>query len=336
MNNEQQELNESQFKQVKEGQAVCYFHKTKNEVFYNPVQEFNRDLSIAVLNTYSSINKCKKLRILEALAASGIRSMRYAKEIENCQEIIANDLDDKAVELIKLNIELNKVGEKVSANRDDAIVYMNSSSRSHATKFDCIDLDPYGSPSVFLDSAVRTVRSGGLLLVTATDAAVLCGNGGDACFTKYGCPSLRAPFCHELALRILLQTLNSHAIRYSKYIQPVLSLSIDFYFRLFVIVHESQLKAKESIANVGFFHVCCECHSFYKQDYGKSIPTNGNVKFEYNTKNSFDLNKCENCNGSLKMIGPIWTGKLHEKSFVDSVVGHVRAKNHNKYFSFHS
>ena len=46
--------------------------------------------------------------------------------------------------------------------------------------FDCIDLDPYGSPSIFLDSAIRSVKNGGLLLVTATDAGPLCGS-----FTTY-------------------------------------------------------------------------------------------------------------------------------------------------------
>lgn len=35
--------------------------------------------------------------------------------------------------------------------------------------FDAVDLDPYGSPVQFLDSAVQAVSEGGLLMVTATD-----------------------------------------------------------------------------------------------------------------------------------------------------------------------
>ncbi len=291
------QLDEENFNKVKEGKATVYFHKTKNNVFYNPIQEFNRDLSIAVLNTYSKVNKNKKLKILEALAASGIRSMRYALEIDNCQEVIANDLERHAVDLINKNIDVNNVSNLVRSNLDDAILFMNSCSRHKGTQFDCIDLDPYGTPANFLDSAIRSVRSGGLLLITATDAGVLCGNGADTCFTKYGSVSLRTPSCHELALRILLQSVNSHAIRYSKYIVPVLSLSIDFYFRLFVVVFDGQMKAKESMNNIGFFYVCSECHSFYKQAYGQSVPTKGNVKFIHSNKHSFDLNKCENCGG---------------------------------------
>lgn len=48
-----------------------------------------------------------------------------------------------------------------------------------------VDVDPYGSPSVFLDSAVQTVADGGLLMCTATDMAVLCGNNGEVCHSKY-------------------------------------------------------------------------------------------------------------------------------------------------------
>lgn len=48
--------------------------------------------------------------ILEALSASGLRSIRYCKEIRgNVKYIIANDLSISAVESIKRNIEFNKV-----------------------------------------------------------------------------------------------------------------------------------------------------------------------------------------------------------------------------------
>jgi len=47
-----------------------------------------------------------------------------------------------------------------------------------------VDLDPYGSPSVFLDSAVQSVADGGILMCTATDMAVLCGSNGEVCYSK--------------------------------------------------------------------------------------------------------------------------------------------------------
>lgn len=65
-------------------------------------------------------------------------------------------------------------------------------------RFAAIDLDPYGCPSMFLDAAVQAVQDGGLLLITATDMAVLAGNSPETCHAKYGAVSLKTKACHEM------------------------------------------------------------------------------------------------------------------------------------------
>lgn len=52
---------------------------------------------------------------------------------------------------------------------------------SQHKRFTAIDLDPYGGPNKFLDAAIQSIEEGGLLLVTATDMAVLAGNTPEAC-----------------------------------------------------------------------------------------------------------------------------------------------------------
>ena len=52
-------------------------------VFYNPVMKLNRDISVLLLN---AIDK-KGLRIADILAASGIRSIRFIKELKITQKI---------------------------------------------------------------------------------------------------------------------------------------------------------------------------------------------------------------------------------------------------------
>ena len=60
--------------------------------------------------------------ILEALSATGLRSIRYFKEIPDIKSIIANDLDANAVEAIKRNIEHNGLDtSKVIPNHSDAM-----------------------------------------------------------------------------------------------------------------------------------------------------------------------------------------------------------------------
>ena len=78
------------------------------------------------------------------------------------------------------------------------------------SRFDAIDLDPYGSASTFLDSAVQAVSDGGILLITCTDMGVLCGNHSEACFGKYGSMSLKAKFCHEMVSVGCISGVNPH------------------------------------------------------------------------------------------------------------------------------
>lgn len=54
-------------------------------------------------------------------------------------------------------------------------------STSYDKRFTAIDLDPYGGPNKFLDGAIQSIQEGGLLMVTATDMAVLAGNTPEAC-----------------------------------------------------------------------------------------------------------------------------------------------------------
>lgn len=61
------------------------------------------------------------LRILEALSATGLRSIRYAKEIAGVKEIIANDLSKQAVEAIKENIKHNQVEHLIEPSHADAM-----------------------------------------------------------------------------------------------------------------------------------------------------------------------------------------------------------------------
>lgn len=114
----------------------------------------------------------------------------------------------------------------------------------------------------------------GILMVTCTDTAILCGNTPEACFNKYGSVPLRHKSCHEIvislisnrsfeipnyfytiwqALRILLRAIDSHANRYGRYIVPLLSVSVDFYIRCFVQIHSGAAMAKDSVMCVRFF-----------------------------------------------------------------------------------
>ena len=49
------------------------------------------------------------INILEALAATGLRSVRYLKEIETVKTLVANDIDPTATELMQRNFDFNDI-----------------------------------------------------------------------------------------------------------------------------------------------------------------------------------------------------------------------------------
>ena len=70
------------------------------------------------------------------------------------------------------------------------------------------------------------------------------------------------------ALRILLQHIATHAGRYGRYIVPLLSISVDFYIRVFVTVHSGQLQCKNNTSNLGMVYQCNGCESMTLQPLG--------------------------------------------------------------------
>lgn len=68
----------SLYNTVTEGKATILFPKS-NEVFYNPVQEFNRDMSIAAIRTWSEMfMQEKQARIDKKLANTKTEEDRAA------------------------------------------------------------------------------------------------------------------------------------------------------------------------------------------------------------------------------------------------------------------
>ncbi|KAL1809659.1 hypothetical protein ACET3Z_026649 [Daucus carota] len=264
----------------------------------------------------------KPPRVLEALSASGLRALRYAREVEEIGKVVALDNDPASVEACKRNIIFNgsAASAKVDSELADARVYM----LTHPNEFDMVDLDPYGSPSVFLDSAVQSVVDGGMLMCTATDMAVLCGGNGEVCYSKYGSYPLRGKYCHEMALRILLSCIESHANRYKRYIVPVLSVQMDFYVRVFVRVYTSASAMKNTPLKLSYIYQCVGCDSFHLQPIGRTVSKNNSVRYLPGFGPAVPQ-ECSDCGKSYNMGGPIWSAPIHDQEWVTSILEDVKS-----------
>ncbi|KAJ4770399.1 tRNA (Guanine(26)-N(2))-dimethyltransferase [Rhynchospora pubera] len=260
--------------------------------------------------------------VLEALAASGLRALRYAREVEGIAKVIALDIEQASVEACRKNIEFNgpMACSKVEANQADARVYM----LTHPKEFDVVDIDPYGSPSTFLDSAVQSVSDGGILMCTATDMAVLCGTSAEVCYSKYGSYPVKGKYCHEMALRILLASIESHANRYKRYIVPVLSVHMDFYIRVFVRIFTSAGEIKNAPLKLSYVYQCVGCDSFHLQTLGRVVTKNNSVK-HYPGFGPTVPQECADCGKRFNMGGPIWSAPMHDQDWVLSILENVKS-----------
>lgn len=333
-----------------------------------------------------------RFTVLEALSATGLRSIRYAREIPSLRYVVANDLSSTAVDAMKRNVALNfpegrsiepwvpsvleeknaastskttlddqvvtdlengiaaaketaaaRASERelaksdtatktaasvnhsihpdcnIRLNEGDAITLMYTH-REERKRFDVIDLDPYGSATMFLDGAVQSVADGGLLCVTCTDSAVLSGTSyPEKAFSAYGGVTTKAEYSHEFGLRLVLHAISASAARYGRYVEPMLSLSIDFYVRLFVRVWTRPAEVKKLASHTGCVFTCSGCQLPSPLPFGRHIL---NETRSGQTLDKFQAGAgpvvgphCDECGSRFHTAGPMWLGPLHNVDF---------------------
>lgn len=274
---------------ITEGKATVYVN---NAVFYNPRMKGLRDLSVSFLKAVG----CKDKRVLDATAATGIRAIRYAKECK-AKKVVALDINRDAYDICRKNIRLNH----------KSIDARNTSIREYAStcrdKFEVIDFDPFGSPAPVLHDLLTLCRDGSIIMITATDTAVLCGAHAAACIKMYGSRPLHNELCKEVGIRILLNYVSRTASQFNFGIVPLLSVSDMHYMRVFVRLEFGASNAVGSVNSSGLGAFCRKC---YKFTFARGIaPGIGEV--------------CPTCRSKAELFGPLWLGQLYDKGILSKM-----------------
>ena len=277
----------------------------KAPVFYNPVMALNRDIAVLALRAFQK-RSGRPVRACEPLCGCGIRGIRFALEVRGVEEVVMGDLNPRAVSLTERNVRRNGLAGRARVVLSDANALMTAFS-APGKRFDYVDLDPFGSPSPFLDSAIRCVRNGGLLAVTATDMAPLCGVYVAACARKYGAIPMRVGYAKELALRILVGALARVAAAHEVGVRPVVCHATDHYARAYCIVQRGAGKASESVAELGYIAHCPVCH---EREVVHGLIWSGDWA-------------CPACGSRRLVAGPLWTGQLFEPGFCEEIASEL-------------
>jgi tRNA (guanine26-N2/guanine27-N2)-dimethyltransferase len=274
---------------------------SKAPVFYNPVMEFNRDLTVLAFKAYQHLIN-HEISICEPFTSQGIRGIRFAGEVDGVTKVLLSDISTKALEMAKHNVQLNKLENIITLKHKDANCIL-SSNASPKKRFDVIDIDPFGTPVPYLDSAFRALKNNGLLAATATDLAPLCGVHSKACVRKYGGKPLRTEYCHELAVRLLAGCMASLAAKHDIGIRILFSHSTDHYIRVYAQIGYGCQKGDESLKNTGYVLHCFSClhRETTRNFFGKS-------------------DVCPECGSKMEFAGPLWIGSISDSNFIDQMI----------------
>ncbi|MAO70262.1 MAG: hypothetical protein CL983_04190 [Euryarchaeota archaeon] len=243
-----------------EGQAewrVGPANKSDSPVFHNVAMANNRTRSVLLLGLAIKnkwLLKEGKLRVLDGLAASSLRSRRWLNElpVELAEqlEIISVDRNDESVAWALANHEKhppkNSNPEQLSIQNGDLrqIVYSGG--------WQWIDIDPYGSPIPFLDSAMQNLARKAILQVSATDTAALCGTYPQVTRRRYAAYAVNDSVTHDTAMRILLGNIALCAARHERSIEPLISVFDGHHTRVSVLVTPGKKNASNVYNNLGW------------------------------------------------------------------------------------
>jgi len=243
------------------------------EGFLNPAMAPARTRSVMLLADALEhdwlVPEGKTVRVLDALCATGVRPRRWRREVPGQERlrITANDLDFDALSWGKKSHQTHPIGDQINwipepsrfeaksqETVEDGIQWINGDAKKLMVEapFQWIDLDPFGSPVGFLDTAIQSISRIGVLEVTATDTAALCGSAKTSAARRYGSTGITDAYMHDDATRILLGVIARIAAMHDKSMHPILSLFDGHHVRVSVLLKRSKEIASNWSDKIGY------------------------------------------------------------------------------------
>ena len=295
--------------------------KKGTPVFHNSAMAPNRTRSVMLLS-YALSNKWfnpKEINVLEGLGASGLRGRRWINEISpellEGVNITVNDFNPEATSWAQhshlLHPSNNATNSKIEfVTGDFRRIVLDK-------KWHWIDIDPFGSPIPFLDSALQSLARTAVLEVSATDTAALCGSSPTAAKRKYGIIAVVDKAAHDTAIRVLLGQIAIIAARHSKVIEPLISIFDDHHVRVSVLVKESPSRASNVYENIGW-RINSPVESELEISISSSLHPHGcpNMKQK---RCLVPWNKPPNEISRNRVSGPLWSGTLGNTEVLKSM-----------------
>ena len=273
--------------------------------FFNPRGRELRDLSVLAFLAYRELFQDDVI-FADPLTGVGAKALRLLNEA-GISKALVNDLNPTALKALMKAAELNGLKERVEVYNEEANLFLQRLG-APGKRPPTIDIDPFGSPVPFLDSALKVIADGGMLSATATDTAVLSGLYQRVALRRYfGVPS-RDDSSKETGLRLLLSTIVRRGAALDLYVRPLFCHATRHYMRCYVLVERSAVKADETLDLIGDVFYCPRCGY-------KSLKR---------------IEACPVCDGRAERAGPIYIGPMHDEKFLQAMLRQGLFKAHER------
>tara|TARA_Y100000590_G_scaffold193321_1_gene219675 strand:- start:1135 stop:2271 length:1137 start_codon:yes stop_codon:yes gene_type:complete len=264
----------------------------KEPAFFNPKANLSRDLSIIAYSAFWKDFEFPKI-FFDGLTGLGARALRVANEIEEVEKVIANDVNPDALELALKSAKINGL-KNFEISEDETCRFLSSYSKKDS-RASIVDIDPFGSPSRYIDCAIRATMHGGMLALTATDLQVLHGLFNKAAKRRYYGTPIKTEFSNEIAIRLILGCVSFVAGRLDISFEPLFVDHDMHYYRTYLRI----LNTPEQEEKIGYIIFCRNC----KDRHAEIIKQN----------------ECRKCGQKTEIAGPLWIGSLFQKKFVNKM-----------------
>lgn len=243
--------------------------KQAGTAFYNPAMAGTRTRSVLLLGyaIERGILGQRKIYALDGLCATGVRARRWINELpaEMAARISATlvDMDPVALSWAMKSHEMHPpshgCGELIPMLGDFRGIVLDSGRH-------WVDIDPFGSPVPFLDSAIQSLARSSVLEISATDSAALTGSSKRPLLRRYGARVRTDCLAHDSGLRVLLAVVARSAARHGRCVSPLLSIWDSHHLRVSVQVSKSLERANSVEESIGW-----RVHSPSSEEVGASV-----------------------------------------------------------------
>jgi tRNA (guanine26-N2/guanine27-N2)-dimethyltransferase len=280
----------------------------KKPAFFNPAAKLNRDLSILAYKALAPSLPAKTFA--DSFTGIGARALRVAVEVPEIEQVYGNDINPIAIEMAKESAIINSANNRCHFSIEEVCKFLLQGDRE-GERFGIVDLDPFGTPAKYVDCVLRAILDDGLVSITATDTAVLCGIYPEVCLRRYYGRPLNNSYCNETAIRLLLSLLALTASRLELAIKPVFVHATMHYLRVYATITVSSSEANNVYRSIGYVMHCFQCgHRFKASEYR--------------------IVKCELCGALMRTGGQLWTGSFHDGEFVKKMLDYDADKQCKK------